>query len=202
MLGFCIKLQDRLEKYTKPIVVKYNHTPPKSIPMQKSLEALFPGRVVVPRGLSDIPGNAYMVYVLSVDGKPIVVGHGRKNRASILFDDLHSITKGHIKALFVRLYHLYGSGRFERYIIRCAGKTEAADAEKIVHQHIGGNHREIPAPIRAKLFEGLPEESVARLLLEIAIRSSYDGLSDLRKWRSDGLLNDAVWRELSGKLKL
>ena len=37
----------------------------------------------------------------------IVVGHGQKDRAKIIFDDLDNYTSGHIKAIFLRLYHKY-----------------------------------------------------------------------------------------------
>ncbi len=143
-----------------------------------------------------------MVYVLVYNGNAIVVGHGRKNRASVILDDASRYTSGHIKALFVRLYHLFGTGNFERFIIECRDKTDAASTEKTLQQQIGGIHRLIPDDIRNRLFEGISPDSVARLVLEIALRSSFDGLSDLKKWRADGLLKDDVWNVVNGKLKI
>jgi hypothetical protein len=169
--------------------------------MLQLLEALFPGKVRTPESLSDIPASGYMAYMLTFNGEPIVTGHGRKNRASVIFDDVGRSTNGHLKALFVRLYHLYGEGgRFERFLIPCPEKKEARAVEAVLQQQVGGNHRKVPAPIREKLFAGLPEKSVERLVLEIALRSSFDGLADLKKWRSDGLLDDAVWKVVRERL--
>ena len=58
------------------------------------------------------------------------------------------------------------------------------------------------AQIRNQLFYGLEPNSVSYLVLEIALRSSFDGLSDIRKWRVDGILNDQIWIEISRRLRL
>lgn len=171
-------------------------------PIREKLEKLFPGKVRIPESTSDIPASGYMVYVLTYKGKPIVTGHGRKNRAVVILDNTEHYSNGHIKALFVRLYQLYGKGSFERFIIPCSDKGDAQSVEKILHREIGGNHRSLPDYIRIRLFDGIPEKSVARLVLEIALRSSFDGLADLKKWRSDGLLDDDVWDVIQGKLNL
>jgi hypothetical protein len=40
------------------------------------------------------------------------------------------------------------------------------------------------------------------LILEIALLSSFDGLSDLKKWRTNGILNDEIWGEVANRLRL
>lgn len=170
--------------------------------MFNRLQALYPNRVLKPVNVNDIPTDGYMVYILTFNNKPIVLGHGKKNRSRVIFDDKDQITKYHIKALFVRLYNLFGDGNFHKYIIKCSSKEEAKEIENNLHREVGGNTRHIPAEIRSQLFANLNVNSVPYLLLEIALRSSYDGLSDLRKWRSDGIINDEIWAEISERLKL
>lgn len=166
------------------------------------LEQLYPNRILTPVNINDIPNNVYMVYILIFNNNPVVVGHGKKNRAKVIFDNDNQITNSHLKALFVRLYNLYGNGEFERYIINCQNKEEAKEIENNLHQQIGGNNRNIPPEIRNELFNGLEPNSVSYLVLEIALRSSFDGLSDIRRWRADGILSDEIWNEISERLHL
>ena len=170
--------------------------------MLTTIEKLYPNRLAIPSSINDIPNTGYMVYFLSFNNEPIILGHGKKNRAKVIFDNETQITSGHIKALFVRLYHLYGFGDFKRYMIHCQNKEEAKEIESSLHKEIGGNNRNIPEEIRNQLFDGISKNSVTNLVLEIALKSSFDGLSDLRKWRADGLLNDTIWSEISQKLRL
>lgn len=170
--------------------------------MLEILQNLYPNRIISPNNMNAIPNNGYMVYVLVFNDNPIVLGHGRKNRAKIIFDNENQITSGHIKAIFVRLYNLFGIGEFERYIINCQNKEEAKEIEKKLHNQIGGNNRNIPIEIRNQLFDGLEPNSVSYLVLEIALRSSFDGLSDIRKWRADGILSDLIWNDISQRLRL
>jgi hypothetical protein len=170
--------------------------------MVNILNELYPNRFTIPLGLNDIPNKGYMVYILTHNNKPIVLGHGQKNRSKVIFDDEINITSGHLKALFVRLYYLYGNGIFNRFIISCNNKEEARTVERHLHQIIGGNKRIIPSDIRNKLFDGIEPNSTSHLVLEIALRSSFDGLSDIRKWRTDGILNETIWRDISKRLKL
>jgi hypothetical protein len=170
--------------------------------MYERLNQLYPNRIVRPQSINDIPRIGYMVYILIFDNHPIVIGHGKKNRAKIIFDNRNNFTSGHLKALFVRLYHLYRIGIFDRYIIECENKDEAKRIEKHLHFEIGGNNRNVSVDIRNQLFIGLEPDSATTLFLEIAIRSSFDGLSDLRKWHTDGLINDEVWDEISVRLNL
>lgn len=170
--------------------------------MFEKLQQLYPERVIIPQSVSDIPKIGYMVYVLVFNGIAIVVGCGQKNRAKVIFDNENNITRCHIKALFVRLYILFGNGNFERYFIACENKEEAKEIETKLHNEIKGNIREIPVGIRNQLFHGINLNSITYLLLEIAIRSSFDGLSDIRKWHKDGIIRDEVWNEISQKLQL
>lgn len=170
--------------------------------MEELLQNLYPKRVLIPIDINHIPKDGYMVYILAFNKGAIVLGHGQKNRAKVIFDNENQITTGHIKAIIVRLYNLYGNGIFNRYIIHCQSKKEAKEIESRLHNVIGGNTRNIPIEIRNILFKGIDQNSVTRLLLEIALRSSYDGLSDLKKWRADDLITDIIWAEISKKLRL
>lgn len=170
--------------------------------ISKKLKQQFEHRIVAIDNLHEIPDNTYMVYLLLFNGKSIVLGHGRKNRARVVCDNLTQITPNHIKAIFVRLYHLYGNGTLEKYIIPTKDKIEAQEIEKLLHNEIGGNTREITQEIRAKLFEDIIPGSNVKLLIEIALRSSFDGISDLKSWRKAGLILDDEWTTISNKLKL
>ena len=170
--------------------------------MGNLLNELYLNRILKPQSITDLPKNIYMVYILTYNEKPIVVGHGKKGRARIIFDDSNNITKNHIKAFLVRLYRLFGNGIFKQYIITCGSKEESIQIENHLHQVIGGNNLNIPDEIRNQLFNNIPHESVTHLILEIALTSSFDGLSDLRKWRNKNLLKDEIWEQISEKLQL
>jgi hypothetical protein len=170
--------------------------------MKEKLESLYPNRVINPINLNEIPNNIFLVYILLYNENPIVLGHGKKNRAKVIFDNINQITPSHLKALFVRLYTLFGDGNFNRYIIECSSKEEAKIIENNLHKQIGGNNRNIPDYIRQKLFDGIENDSISKLVLEIALRSSFDGLSDIRKWKADNILSNEVWNEISEKLQL
>lgn len=168
----------------------------------EKLQQLYPGRTIVPQSIIDIPKVGYMVYILTFNGNPIVLGHGRRNRAKIIFDSVNQTTQSHFKALLVRLYYLFGNGQFERYVILCQSKDEAKIIESDLHKHLGGNNRKLPQEIRNQLFYGLDPNSSSYLLLEIALRSSFDGLSDIKKWNADGILSNTIWTEISQRLQL
>ncbi len=143
-----------------------------------------------------------MVYILACDDKVIVVGHGKHNRAKVVFDDLNQITTGHIKAIFVRLYRLFYQGEFKQFIIECDNKNESEMIEKSLHAEIGGNTREIPKVIEEKLFSGFSQGSAEHMVLQMALASSYDGISDLKMWRRKNILNDIIWEKIRGQLCL
>lgn len=168
------------------------------------LTAHFPNRVHVAHSADDLPDSGYLVYILIWNGRPIVTGHGKINRAKVIFDDLEHKPTVHIKALIVRLHHLFGGGDpvIERYFIPCASKAEAQAIEKAVHDLIGGNTLQLDPAIEAQLFAGLVPTGVPHLLLRIALASSYDGLSDLRGWKKKGILDNPTWAVISRQLKL
>lgn len=152
---------------------------------------------------SELIKEEYVVYILIENKDAIVVGIGKKNRAKVIFDDVQNSTNTHIKALKVRLFHLYKSeSRFKRYIIRCTSRIEALEIEKLLHSNIGGNNLLIPNEIQEKLFSGLKEKSNSYLLLKLALNSSFSGLSDLKKWKSKNLITPEDWEIISSKLKL
>ena len=115
--------------------------------MIEILQQLYPNRIILPETIKEIPNTGYMVYILLFNGNPIVLGHGQRNRSKVIFDNEQQITSSHIKALFVRLYNLYGNGEFERFIITCKNKDEAKAIESNLHKQIGGNNRNLPAEI-------------------------------------------------------
>jgi hypothetical protein len=173
-------------------------------PIETTLRNLFPDRLLIPASVKEIPDNGYLVYILERDDNALVVGHGRKNRAKVIFDDLDRTTSGHIKAIFVRLHHLDATEetRFGRYVITCDDKKHAQAVEAQLHAVIQGNHREIPESIEALLFGDLPDTSIAKMLLKIAIASAFDGLYDLKSWRKKGIIDEQTWQIVSAKLQL
>jgi uncharacterized membrane protein len=40
------------------------------------------------------------------------------------------------------------------------------------------------------------------MALRIALCSSFDGISDLKKWRREGIIDDQTWEIVADKLKL
>ena len=159
-------------------------------------------QTVSPVSVKDIPQRVWLVYILTYNDKPIVVGHGKANRAKVVFDGRSQITSGHIKSLFVRIYRLFGNGSLHPYIIACQSKDEARAIEKDLHETIGGNRRELPADLEQFLFEGFTPGTLPHMVLRMALCSSFDGLSDLKLWRRKGILDDVIWGQLSTKLAL
>jgi hypothetical protein len=168
--------------------------------MKSKLHELYQGRVINPTNLDEIPKEQYMVYVLLLNEKTIVLGHGKKNRARIIFDNKQHYTKNHIKALFVRLYHLYDDGEFERFIIICENKEEAKKIEDRLHKEIGGNNRHVSENIRKELFKGLDSNSLTKLVLEIAILSSFDGIADIKNWYNHHVISEEIWKDVANRL--
>jgi len=171
--------------------------------MQNILNSLYPNRIQIPKSLNDFISNKYYVYILALDNKPIVVGHGKQNRAKIIFDDINQITSNHLKSLFVRIYRLFSeNGQFDQYLIECKTKDEAKLIEANLHKIIGGNKRDLSKEILNKLYQDFPEDSLEHMVLKMALCSSFDGISDIKKWRREGILKADVWENIKNKLKL
>lgn len=167
------------------------------------MDNLYYEKIQEPKTLSDLKKNRYYVYILTNNENPIVVGHGKINRAKIIFDDKNQITKNHIKSIFVRLYSLYGINNcFNRFVIPCKNKEEAKIIEKKLHKQIGGNKCILPDEIIEKLFLDLSTDSIEYMALKIALCSSFDGISDLKKWKRGNILNEKVCRVIEDKLKI
>lgn len=169
---------------------------------QEIIEKHYHNRLKKPTSVDAIPRGVYMVYVLVCDGKPIAVGHGKHNRARVIFDDRDHITPSHIKAFFVRAYQLFGGQSFERYLIECNSKSEAGKIENDLHDKIGGNSRSLPEKIEKRIFARVAKRSVTEMVLRIALNSSFDGLADLKLWRKKDILDDQVWEEIAAILNL
>ena len=157
-----------------------------------------------PESMADLDDDIYYVYVLAFNGNAIVLGHGRINRAKIIFDiGAGPHASGHLKAMLVRVYkRYYRVEGFRRYVIKCSGKQQAKDIEKQLHGQIGGNANELPEELKEALLAELEEKSFARLFLNLALLSGYDGLSDLKKWRRSGLIADDDWQIIVVRLGL
>jgi len=170
----------------------------------EQLEKFVPDRVERPENMSDLESGIFYVYILSVDDVPIVVGHGKRNRARVIFDTVTSVTPNHIKAMTVRLHLLFGrdGAAFERYVIRCDSKREAAEIEAAIHGTLGGNKLDVPEALLDRLFRGLDDHPMSQMVLKMALCSSFDGLADLRRWRKKGILEDTVWEPIEDILIL
>lgn len=170
--------------------------------IQDKLNTLYPGRVVEVDNVGSLDRDAFMVYVLVHNGIPIVVGHGKRNRASVIFDNLNRKTPNHLKSLLVRIYGLfYQYANFQRFVVDCRDKSEATEVEKRLHREIGGNTCDLPDALMDYLITDMKDDA-ASLFLRLAMCSSFDGLDDLRKWRRRGLIPDPTWGVLSRRLRL
>jgi len=176
---------------------------PRKIKIEE-LEKLYPNRISQPKSVCEIPlPPKYLVYILANEGCPIVVGHGRKGRAKVIFDSESDITFSHIKSTIVRLYILFrGDSKFSRFLIQCDSKTDAKNIETNIQKKFGGNTLNVPDDIQNRLFQGLEEHTPNWMVLKMALCSSFGGLSDLKKWRRSGILDDEVWKDVQERLKL
>jgi uncharacterized 2Fe-2S/4Fe-4S cluster protein (DUF4445 family) len=169
-----------------------------------SLKAKYNDRITIVSERSDIPRDTPLVYILFWGDQALVVGEGKANRARVITDDQKSITPNHKKAIKVRLYRLYGetSTPFSAFIIPCESKLEAQRVEKDLHGLIGGNDSAVDSKILDQLFDNLKEDSLVSILLKQALCSAFDGISDLKKWRREKIINDDAWTEVCNRLKL
>ncbi|MCF7785894.1 MAG: hypothetical protein K9N47_07215 [Prosthecobacter sp.] len=168
------------------------------------LDKKYPERIKHPTQTTDILPGIFYVYILTIGDRPVVVGHGRKNRAKVIFDSVEFTTSGHIKAFTVRLHSLFGEegAIFGRHLIPCESKDEAKQIEAGIHREFGGNSLATPPRIRDQLFHDIAERSPAWMVLRMALASSFDGITDLKKWRREGILDDGTWSLVADRLKL
>jgi len=169
----------------------------------EKLQKAYPKSVRVLKKASEIPTDTELVYILTYNDSAIVVGRGKKNRAVVIFDDLENVTV-HVKALKVRLCHLFRQEAdiFERYIVICQNEAESKDIEKRLHKEIGGNTLSFDKRLIGRLFEGIDKGSPEWIVLKIALCSSYDGISDLKKWKREGIVDAQLWEAIKEKLKI
>ena len=158
--------------------------------------------------------DKWYLYVFACDDKAIVVGHGQKNRASVIFDSETQITT-HIKSLLVRLHCKYKSKNdLRRYLFEYRDKKTAEVHERELQILIGGtiNTKAIfeDSVFREKIFNreivplGKREEAdvnqIADIVLRMAAYSSFSAIDELEKWRRNNLLADNVWEEIEKRL--
>jgi hypothetical protein len=170
--------------------------------MINELLKCYQNRIIQPKNAEDIQNNTWYVYILFYNNSPIVLGQGRRNRAKVIFDNFDTITSGHYKALLVRLYKIYGEGKFSNFLIKCSDESESKKIEKELHKKIGGTGINILQEIMDILFQDIVINSSVWIYIKLALLSSYDGLSDLKKWRREGIINDSDWNIISKKLNL
>ena len=152
--------------------------------------------------INDIPTNGeYMVYLLERNGKTIINGHGKFNRARVIFDDELTLTNTHIKSLVARINHIYGGeATYNIYIIECDSKQEAEAIEKFLHNEIGGNTKYFAEGVLEQLFDGVDETS--KMLINIMLNSAFDGQSDLKKWFKQEIIPSHVMDVVVEKFKI
>lgn len=170
--------------------------------MFDTLNQLYPNRISNPQNADELINNVYYVYILTFNDSPIVVGHGKKNRAKVIFDDINTITQGHLKAFLIRIYRIFGDGLFNQFVINCDNKEEAKIIENNLHLNIGGNRNAINQDLLFSLFDGIDVNSKQWVYLKLALLSSFDGLSDLKKWRREGVISDEDWVVISNRIQL
>ena len=170
--------------------------------MFETLNQFYPNRISNPQNADELINNVYYVYILTFNDSPIVVGHGKKNRAKVIFDDINTITQGHLKAFLIRIYRIFGDGLFNQFVINCDNKEEAKIIENNLHLNIGGNRNVINQDLLFSLFDGIDVNSKQWIYLKIALLSSFDGLSDLKKWRREGVISDEDWVVISNRIQL
>lgn len=170
--------------------------------MFDTLNQLYPNRISNPQNAGELINNVYYVYILTFNDSPIVVGHGKKNRAKVIFDDINTITQGHLKAFLIRIYRIFGDGLFNQFVINCDNKEEAKIIENNLHLNIGGNRNAINQDLLFSLFDGIDVNSKQWVYLKLALLSSFDGLSDLKKWRREGVISDEDWVVISNRIQL
>lgn len=181
------------------------HMTSNTQPIEQRILEVVGDRLTKPSSVGDIAGDGgYFVYILTVDQSAVVVGHGKQNRARVIFD-AHGgqQTSGHIKAMLVRLHSKYNAGsQVQRFLIRCTDKAEARALEMRLHHAVGGNTLSPSMDIQDQVFEGISKGSLLHFMLKAAMLSAFDGLYDLAKWRRAGLVSDEDWAKIVDKLAL
>lgn len=170
--------------------------------MYSTLNQLYPNRIITPQNVNEIQNRTWYVYILTYENRAIVVGQGKRNRAKVIFDNVNIRTDYHYKSLLVRLYRLFGNGVFNQFLIACNSGNESKIIEKELHREIGGKGTVIENDILENLFQNIERNSSIWAFLKIALLSSYSGLSDLKKWRKEGIINDLEWQIITHKLQI
>ncbi len=147
--------------------------------------------------LDRMPRGSEMVYLLAHGEELVVAGRGERNRAKVIFDGLHTTTV-HYKAMKVRILHVYGDRDvpFRRFIIVCPDRTRSTTVERKVHQILGGNNNNSNQAYLDAIFSALGDDEIAKIFMKLALLSSYDGLSDLKKWREKEVIGDIQWNAI------
>ena len=165
---------------------------------------------LLPKNLKD----ERLVYILTANEVPIVLGQGKKNRAKIIFDEIGSKpTKSHFKSMFLRMYQLHyfsDSIIYKRYLIKCKDQQHAKEIEHKLHTIFGGAGKfekkvnnqlsQQEKDILDEFTDGCDEK--VKLLIKLAYYSSYSGLADLEKWKKESLIEETDWKKIVEKLKL
>ena len=115
--------------------MKNNSTSETGLSALQVLQRNYGAMLVCPDGLASIPKHQYLVYILESDDGVIAVGHGKANRARVIFDSAESITRGHLKALFVRLHQL-----FAKLVTGLINRSDLV-GKRLHVRRVNGHHR-------------------------------------------------------------
>jgi hypothetical protein len=157
---------------------------------------------------SDMKSEDYYVYILACNARTIATGHGKRNRAKVIFDPKEGKTTCHKKSIFIRACNVLNTNGLKRYFVKCKSKEEAEEIEKNLHKVIKGNESNIEV-YREKFFplaKGNPLgkskdiNEIADVVTAMAFHSGYDGINDLRKWRTEKLISEEVCMIIEKKL--
>lgn len=151
-----------------------------------------------------IPNHKYLVYALKAGEDYIVLGHGRKNRAKVIYDNINNITYSHLKSFKVRLYILFRSHlKYSSEIIICEDKKTAWELEKLLHkEYTKSNTNDLITEFKSDLEPSWKEHRDVELLLKIALNSSNSGLNDIKKWHRKKIIRERDYKIIKSILKL
>jgi len=152
----------------------------------------------------------YMVYALTFKDKAIAIGHGRYDRAKVIFDNYNTYTRSHIKSTLIRFYHLAyiednEKNIYQRFVAFCGDKILAEKIEGRLHNEFGGNNNQIDEDIKKSVLKKSYQNRESKIIIDFALLSSYCGLSDLHHWRNNSQelgFDNEIWNMIWDDLNL
>ncbi|MBR6388686.1 MAG: hypothetical protein IKS15_01000 [Opitutales bacterium] len=140
---------------------------------------------------ANIKSEKDLVYIVTYEDIPIVVGSGKKERA------IKTIKGNHIKSIFLQIYKKYGiKEKLRYYYIETKDKKEAKEIERNAHIVFGGDSRAIKPEVLSNFEREYKKYPHIEKYIKQALLSSYDGLSDLRVWYANEIITDEEWKDI------